>query len=54
MSLAPVVQDVALKVNDAAVLVATQEGDFGGYTGPVLGLLAIGVIIAILTPPLKE
>lgn len=54
MSLAPVAQDVALKVNDAAMLFIAKDGDFGGYTGPVLGLLAIAVIIAVLTPPLKE
>jgi len=28
--------------------------DFGGYTGPVAGLVIIGIIIALLTPPVKE
>lgn len=54
MSLAPVTQDVVLKVNDAAMLFIAKDGDFGGYTGPVIGLLTIAIIIAVLTPRLKE
>lgn len=57
MSLAPVIDSASAVVADASlqsVNLAATVGDFGGYTGPVLGLLAIGVIIAVLTPPLKE
>lgn len=54
MSLAPLVQDVVIKTNDTALMLATKDGDFGGYTGPIIGLLIIGVIIAVLTPPVKE
>lgn len=54
MSLAPLAQQVALKASDAGTLLAAREVDFGGYTGPVIGLLIIGIIIAVLTPPVKE
>lgn len=53
MSLAPVAQNAAGAVHNAAVLLA-RDGDFGGYTGPIIGLLTIAVIIAVLTPPIKE
>jgi hypothetical protein len=35
------------------VLVASKETDFGGYTGPVAGLLTIGALIVLLAPPLQ-
>lgn len=54
MSLAPLAQTVALKTSEAAQLIAVKDGDFGGYTGPVIGLLIVFVIIAVLTPPVKE
>ncbi|CAN8067746.1 unnamed protein product [Agarophyton chilense] len=54
MNLAPVAQEVSVKLNEVALVLASREGDFGGYTGPILGLLTIGVIIAVLTPPVKE
>ena len=54
MSLAPVAQNVALKANEIALMVSAKDGDFGGYTGPIIGLLVIGIIIAVLTPPVKE
>lgn len=54
MSLAPLAQTVAFKTSDAATLLASKDGDFGGYTGPIVGLLIIGIIIAVLTPPVKE
>lgn len=54
MSLAPLAQTVALKSSEAAQLIAAKDGDFGGYTGPIIGLLIIGIIIAVLTPPVKE
>lgn len=54
MSLAPLVQNVTMKTTDAAMLIASKDGDFGGYTGPIIGLLIIGIIIAVLTPPVKE
>ena len=54
MSIAPVVNQAIVKVSNVATLIATKNEDFGGYTGPILGLLVIGVIIAVLTPPVKE
>lgn len=33
---------------------AAKEGDFGGYILPVLGLTTVGIIIALLTPPVKD
>lgn len=54
MSLAPLAQNVVGKTLETAQLLAAKDIDFGGYTGPVLGLLLIGIIIALLTPPLKE
>lgn len=54
MSLAPLAQTVALKSSEAAQLLAAKDGDFGGYTGPIVGLLIIGIIIAVLTPAVKE
>lgn len=54
MSLAPLSQNVSAKVLETAQLIATKDGDFGGYTGPIIGLLIIGIIIAVLTPPIKE
>jgi hypothetical protein len=40
-------------LTDALVL-AAKEGDFGGYTFPVLGLLTIGALIAVLKAPMNE
>lgn len=54
MSLVPLVNDVVIKASDTAMLMASREVDFGGYTGPAVGLLIIGIIIAVLTPPVKD
>lgn len=54
MTLAPVAQEVSLRLNEAAIVLSAKDGDFGGYTGPIIGLLTIAVIIAVLTPPVKE
>ncbi|PXF47864.1 hypothetical protein BWQ96_02250 [Gracilariopsis chorda] len=54
MTLAPLAQQVSLRLNDAAILLSAKDVDFGGYTGPIIGLLTIAVIIAVLTPPVKE
>ncbi len=54
MSVAPMLDAGAAQVGDISQLLAAQVNDFGGYTGPVLGLLAIGIIIAALTPPVKD
>lgn len=52
------VDDVANRsiafMGDAVTTLASNESDFGGYLLPILGLLTIGVIIALLTPPVKE
>lgn len=49
------ISDVTIaRVAEMSNLLASKESDFGGYTGPVLGLLIIGIIIAFLTPALKE
>lgn len=53
MSLAPIAQNAVGAVQNAGILLA-RDGDFGGYTGPIIGLLTIAVIIAVLTPPVKE
>ncbi|GJQ10979.1 hypothetical protein GpartN1_g2770.t1 [Galdieria partita] len=34
--------------------IAASESDFGGYTGPIIGLLTIFALIIFLSPPLKE
>ncbi|KAK4525445.1 hypothetical protein GAYE_SCF12G3353 [Galdieria yellowstonensis] len=34
--------------------IAASESDFGGYTGPIIGLLTIFALIVFLSPPLKE
>ncbi|CAM9119509.1 unnamed protein product [Discosporangium mesarthrocarpum] len=36
------------------LLLASSPSDFGGYTGPVIGLLTIGAIILVLSPPLAD
>jgi len=55
MSVVPAVNEAIVRVSDLTPqLLAAQESDFGGYTLPALGLLTIGVIIAVLTPPVKE
>jgi len=35
-------------------MIASKETDFGGYTGPVAGLLTIGALIVVLAPPLSN
>lgn len=54
MSLEPVATAVTMKASDAAVILSSSVADFGGYLGPAVGLLIIGIIIAVLTPPVKE
>ncbi|KAG5183843.1 hypothetical protein JKP88DRAFT_238153 [Tribonema minus] len=47
----------AQATNNAAVILAeasSKAGDFGGYVGPVAGLLAIGALILVLSPPLVD
>ncbi|GJD09982.1 hypothetical protein Gasu2_42020 [Galdieria sulphuraria] len=34
--------------------IAASESDFGGYTGPIIGLLTIFALIIFLSPPLRE
>lgn len=43
-------------VSDVAnnLLIASKETDFGGYTGPIAGLLTIGGLIVVLAPPLSN
>lgn len=54
MSMAPLANQVVVKASDVATVIAAKESDFGGYTFPVIGLLVIGIIIAVLTPPVKD
>lgn len=54
MSLAPLSQEAVAKASESSMLIAAKVNDFGGYTGPILGLLVIAVIIAVLTPPVRE
>jgi len=35
-------------------LLAAKETDFGGYTGPAVGLVILGVLLAALTNPYDE
>jgi hypothetical protein len=42
------------ELSHAMVTLAAKESDFGGYVLPVAGLLVIGIIIALLTPPVKD
>mmetsp|Transcript_11239 Transcript_11239/g.34423 ORF Transcript_11239/g.34423 Transcript_11239/m.34423 type:complete len:84 (+) Transcript_11239:151-402(+) len=46
--------EVTNRVTDLVMTIAAKEGDWGGYTGPTIGLLAIAAIIVILSPPLKD
>ena len=36
------------------LMIAANSGDFGGFIGPVVGLLSIGAFIVVLSPPLKD
>jgi len=36
------------------LLLAAKETDFGGYTGPAVGLVLLGVAIAALTNPYDD
>lgn len=37
-----------------ANLVATSADDFGGYSYPIAGLIILGAVILLLSPPLAE
>ena len=41
-------------VQAATQLIATQAGDFGGYTIPIIGLALLGAIIGILAGPVED
>jgi hypothetical protein len=41
-------------VSSASTLIATQAGDFGGYTIPVIGLASLAAIIALLAGPVED
>eukprot|EP00953_Heterococcus_sp_UTEX-ZZ885_P004986 3168-Heterococcus_DN1.PRE.1 len=47
-----------LEVGNNAMLLAAnaanKEADFGGYVGPIAGLIAIGALILVLSPPLQD
>ncbi|GAB5035953.1 Hypothetical protein NocV09_03200010 [Nannochloropsis oceanica] len=36
------------------VLIAAKDTDFGGYTGPIAGLITLGALIIVLAPPLTS
>lgn len=36
------------------VLIAAKDTDFGGYTGPIAGLITLGALIVVLAPPLTS
>ncbi|CAM9180829.1 unnamed protein product [Choristocarpus tenellus] len=36
------------------LLLAASTSDFGGYTGPAIGLLTVGALIVVLSPPLAD
>eukprot|EP00183_Erythrolobus_madagascarensis_P002483 CAMPEP_0185849320 /NCGR_PEP_ID=MMETSP1354-20130828/3856_1 /TAXON_ID=708628 /ORGANISM="Erythrolobus madagascarensis, Strain CCMP3276" /LENGTH=102 /DNA_ID=CAMNT_0028549819 /DNA_START=22 /DNA_END=330 /DNA_ORIENTATION=+ len=57
MSMEAVATDVVIKSSElmnTALMIASKEGDFGGYLGPAIGLLSIGAIIVALSPPLGD
>eukprot|EP00184_Porphyridium_aerugineum_P008299 CAMPEP_0184691214 /NCGR_PEP_ID=MMETSP0313-20130426/122_1 /TAXON_ID=2792 /ORGANISM="Porphyridium aerugineum, Strain SAG 1380-2" /LENGTH=91 /DNA_ID=CAMNT_0027148891 /DNA_START=135 /DNA_END=410 /DNA_ORIENTATION=- len=57
MSMEAAATDVMIKsvdVFNTALLMASKETDFGGYTIPAIGLLSIGALILALAPPLKD
>jgi len=57
MALDAVAADAVIKSSElfnTALMLASKEGDFGGYLGPAIGLLSIGAIIIALAPPLKD
>jgi hypothetical protein len=51
-------QAQVLEVGNNAMLLAanaaSKEADFGGYVGPIAGLIAIGALILVLSPPLQD
>jgi hypothetical protein len=36
------------------ILLAAKDTDFGGYTGPIAGLITLGALILVLAPPLTK
>lgn len=46
--------EAASRVLEVVTTIAAKEADWGGYTGPVVGLLSIFAIILVLSPPLKD
>jgi hypothetical protein len=36
------------------LLLASKETDFGGYTGPAVGLAILGILIAVLVNPYDD
>ena len=45
------------EVSNSVLLAAnslSKEADFGGFVGPVVGLLTIGAFILVLSPPLQD
>ncbi|CAM9793264.1 unnamed protein product, partial [Phaeothamnion confervicola] len=39
---------------NSAIVLAGKTDDFGGYIGPISGLVAIGALILVLSPPLQD
>jgi len=44
--------DIAPEVTQN-LLIAAKSTDFGGFTGPIVGLLTVFGLILVLAPPLK-
>jgi hypothetical protein len=47
-------QDKLLEVSNSFMTLASKESDFGGYTGPIVGLGLIAALVLVLSPPLAD
>jgi hypothetical protein len=57
MSLETMVADapsILSQLNDIGTILMAKESDFGGYTGPIVGIATIATLIIVLSPPLKD
>ena len=48
------VEAVSTVAAAATTLLATNAGDFGGYTLPIIGLTILGATIGILAGPVED
>ena len=56
-ALATMIPSQVAEMGNSALLLAdalSKEADFGGYVGPIAGLITIGGLILVLSPPLQD